>query len=422
MFDPTGLVPGDYTVTYTYTNLKGCTSSDNKTVTIDPKPAVTALSNSPVCLGATIQLVGISDNATSYHWTGPNGFTSNEQSPSIPNATLAMAGDYTLTATSALGCRNTATVSVSVIPCVGPELGATADISAQALACPLSLSVNMGGRVASVNMSADGSVCGSCIARDPSGKHSLEIEDRATLLLADGTPPKLITFRAARTPAPLPQNTVLLGQAYELNAYATTYEHTPLPLTISPPARLLLSYDPEELPRNATEVFVATYSPQEGWVPLTPVSGAVAAVGEVRCLVSHFSVFAALARVPEPSPAKFTVSNLNIVPKQVQPNQQLTISIEIANAGEQSGDYSLELVVDGKIKATRSLALAGGEKRTTKFTISEAMPGTHSVELAGLTAEFTVIKQSRLPSLYWWLIAAVAIAIVLVLVKLLLGR
>jgi len=422
MFDPTGLVPGDYTVTYTYTNPKGCTSSDNKTVTIDPKPAVTALSNSPVCLGATIQLVGISDNATSYHWTGPNGFTSNEQSPSIPNATLAMAGDYTLTVTSPYGCSSSATVTVSVIPCIDMTTGG-GDISIPTTTCPISLSLNIEGHVASLNTTTDGTLCGACVARDPTGRVVFEMDDGTRLLLADKTVPRLITFRMARTKPPaIPENTVLVGQAYEFNAYATSYEIAPLPLTISPPARLLLSYDPEELPRNATEVFLATYSPQEGWVPLTPVSGAVAAVGEVRGLVSHFSVFAALARVPEPSPAKFTVSNLNIVPKQVQPNQQLTISIDIANAGEQSGDYRLELVVDGKIKATRSLALAGGEKRTVEFTISEPVPGSHSVQLAGLTAEFTVIKQSRLPSLYWWLIAAVAIAIVLVVVKLLTGR
>ena len=35
-----------------------------------------------------------------YAWTGPNSFTSNIQSPTRPNATPAMAGTYTLVATT----------------------------------------------------------------------------------------------------------------------------------------------------------------------------------------------------------------------------------------------------------------------------------------------------------------------------------
>ncbi len=421
VFDPTGLAPGDYTVTYTYTNAKGCTSSDNKTVTIDPKPTVTVLSNSPVCIGDTIQLVGISDNATSFHWTGPGGFTSNQQSPTIPNATPEMAGDYTLTVTSPYGCTGTATVAVSVIPCFVVPAGGESAIPETA--CPVSLSADAEGRVATASMTAAGTLCASCVATDPSGRFNLEMEEGTRLLLANGTPPRLITIRAVKTPAPpTPKNTVLLGQVYELNAYATPYQSTPLSLTISPPARLLLTYNPGELPQNATEVFTATYSPQEGWVPLPPVPGAVAAAGEARGLISHFSLFAALARVPEPAPAKFTVSNLRISPQEVQPGQRLQISIDIANIGERSGDYTVEVMVDGRTRATEKLSLSAGKMQTVEFTLEEDIPGIHRVEVAGLDAEFKVTRYSRLPAIYPWLIIAVIVAIGLVIAKLLLGR
>ncbi len=420
-FDPAGLAPGDYTVTYTYTNAKGCTSSDNKTMTIDPKPTVTAFNNSPVCIGDTIQLVGISDNATSFHWTGPNGFTSNQQSPFIPNVTEAMSGDYTLTVTSPYGCTNSATVTVSVIPCAVVPSGAESMIPETT--CPLSMSVNAEGRVATASMTTEGSLCTSCVAQDPTGKLSLEMEEGTRLLLTNRTVPKLITLKAARTlPPSTPQNTVLLGQAYEFNAYATAYESTPLSLTISPPARLLLTYDPEDLPQNATEIFIATYSPQEGWVPLSPVPGAVAAVGEARGLVSHFSLFVLLARISEPAPAKFTASNLTINPQEPQPGQQIKINIDITNIGEKNGDYTVELVVDGVTKATRRLTLSGGETQTIEFTLIEDKPGIHSLEVAGLSAEFEVAKQKKLPAVYPWLISAVIIATCLVIAKLLLSR
>jgi len=422
MFDPAGLVPGDYTVTYTYTNSKGCTSSDNKTVTIDPKPSATALSNSPVCLGATIQLVGISDNTTSYHWTGPNGFTSNEQSPSIPNATPTMAGDYTLTVTSPYGCSSSTTVTVSVIPCIDMTTGG-GDVSIPTTTCPISLSLNIEGHVASLNTTTDGTLCGACVARDPTGRVVFEMDDGTRLLLAGKTVPRLITFRMARTKPPaIPENTVLLGQAYEFNAYTTSYETAPLPLNISPPARLLLSYDVEDLPQNTTEIFIANYSPEQGWQPLSPPPGTVAAAGEARGLVSHFSLFAVLAKVPEPVPAKFKSSGLTINPQQVKPGQQIGVGVTVANTGEKSGVYEVELKVDGTTKATRQLTLAGGEADTVEFTCTENTPGRHLVEIAGLSSEFVVIGQAGLPAIYWWLIAAVAIAIVLVLVKLLTGR
>ncbi len=69
---------------------------------------LTASSNSPVAGGSTINLsasaTGITTGAT-YSWTGPNGFTSSQQNPTIPSATLAADGNYTVTI-SKTGCPN----------------------------------------------------------------------------------------------------------------------------------------------------------------------------------------------------------------------------------------------------------------------------------------------------------------------------
>jgi hypothetical protein len=96
------------TYTLTVTNTGGCTDTTSTDVAINAKPAATADSNSPVCEGSTISLSGGPDGMASYSWTGPNGFTSNLQSPTITNATLAMAGTYTLNVTSTSGCTGTA--------------------------------------------------------------------------------------------------------------------------------------------------------------------------------------------------------------------------------------------------------------------------------------------------------------------------
>jgi gliding motility-associated-like protein len=73
---------------------------------------IVASNTGPYCVGQTIQL-NADNGGTSYSWTGPNGFTSNQQNPTIPNAQLNHAGTYTLTYT-ANGCQGTATTVVAI--------------------------------------------------------------------------------------------------------------------------------------------------------------------------------------------------------------------------------------------------------------------------------------------------------------------
>jgi hypothetical protein len=106
---------GNYTVSLTISNSCG---DDTETkidyITVNAKPVATASSNSPVSQGATIQLYGGPDDMTTYSWTGPDGFTSNDQNPTISDATTDMAGNYTLTVTDGNGCTDDATTNVVV--------------------------------------------------------------------------------------------------------------------------------------------------------------------------------------------------------------------------------------------------------------------------------------------------------------------
>ncbi|NNT72878.1 hypothetical protein HKT18_11680 [Flavobacterium sp. IMCC34852] len=52
----------------------------------------------------------------SFAWTGPNGFTSSVQNPSIANVSTAAIGTYTLELTNTNGCKSSATVSAIVNP------------------------------------------------------------------------------------------------------------------------------------------------------------------------------------------------------------------------------------------------------------------------------------------------------------------
>jgi hypothetical protein len=78
-------------------------------------PAPSAGSNGPICEGQTLNLTASSTApGAQYFWTGPNGFASTLQSPSIVNATTNASGTYSVTVVSG-GCTSSAaTVSVNV--------------------------------------------------------------------------------------------------------------------------------------------------------------------------------------------------------------------------------------------------------------------------------------------------------------------
>jgi len=126
------------TYTLIVTNSSGCTGTATTTVVVNAKPIATAINNGPLCAGATLNLTGGPAGMTTYAWTGPNGFISAVQSPSITNVTAAAAGVYSLIVTNSSGCTSvaaTTTVVINALPvaiatnngpvCVGATLNLT---------------------------------------------------------------------------------------------------------------------------------------------------------------------------------------------------------------------------------------------------------------------------------------------------------
>lgn len=104
----------------------GCTSTtaSSTNVIVNPIPtAATASSNSPVCQNSSINLAATTISGATYSWTGPNGFSSTDQNPIIPNAQAADAGSYSVT-TSMNGCSSSANAtSVLINPSTTIALG-----------------------------------------------------------------------------------------------------------------------------------------------------------------------------------------------------------------------------------------------------------------------------------------------------------
>jgi hypothetical protein len=65
-----------------------------------------ATNTGPYCIGSTISLSTPTVSGATYSWTGPNGFTSAVQNPTISNATAANAGTYSVKVTTVAGCTS----------------------------------------------------------------------------------------------------------------------------------------------------------------------------------------------------------------------------------------------------------------------------------------------------------------------------
>jgi hypothetical protein len=108
-----------YTVAGVYTDVfigsNGCDSTLTTTIEVNPIPAAPeAGSNSPVLAGTAINLTATEVEGATYFWTGPNGYASSDQNPTIDPAGLDDAGEYSVTVTVD-GCEGeAATILVEV--------------------------------------------------------------------------------------------------------------------------------------------------------------------------------------------------------------------------------------------------------------------------------------------------------------------
>ena len=120
---------GFYSVSVTYNGI--CGAGATVLVTVNPIPVLASDSvTSPVCSGQTLGLYStFSPTGGTYNWTGPLGFTSTMQNPSIPGVPTTAAGVYSVSETLN-GCTSdtaTMTVIVNSTPAV-PGIGSNTPV------------------------------------------------------------------------------------------------------------------------------------------------------------------------------------------------------------------------------------------------------------------------------------------------------
>ncbi len=104
----------------TVTSAQNCSNTASANVTITALPNVSITANSPLCFGSTLLFFG--NGGQSYNWSGPNGFSSVAQNPSISAVNFTHAGTYTLTTTTG-PCVLSITKNITVNPLPNPIAG-----------------------------------------------------------------------------------------------------------------------------------------------------------------------------------------------------------------------------------------------------------------------------------------------------------
>ena len=129
-------IGGSFTVTASATNSCG-TASDSEPLTVNPIPPAPTV-NGPItlCAGQTLNLTSNTIPGATYSWTGPGGWSSNLEDPSITNITVGQAGNYVVTASigGCAGPSSTVVVTVNNAPAVNivpsnPSLCAGASVT-----------------------------------------------------------------------------------------------------------------------------------------------------------------------------------------------------------------------------------------------------------------------------------------------------
>ncbi len=166
-----------------------------------------------------------------------------------------------------------------------------------------------------------------------------------------------------------------------------TYDIIPNGSTFAPHAYLTFFYSDSMVQPGVAEENLVIVTLQDGiWVPL---EGCVVDPDKntITVPLTHLSVFTVIAYT---APASFVASEMTITPSEVNPNEDITISVTITNAGDLTDNYAAALKIDGMSDQTQEVTLKGGESQTVTFTVKPTAVGSYAVELDGLLGEFTV--------------------------------
>ena len=91
-----------------------------------------------------------------------------------------------------------------------------------------------------------------------------------------------------------------------------------------------------------------------------------------------------------PKPAKFTLTDLIISPLEAYVGETVQISVNVTNIGEVEGNETINLEINGALKDTANITLAGNSSDIVAFADIENIIGNYNVQVGSLSGNFTI--------------------------------
>jgi hypothetical protein len=96
---------------------------------------------------------------------------------------------------------------------------------------------------------------------------------------------------------------------------------------------------------------------------------------------------------PAPAPAAsyaFMATDLAVSPQTVKADENVTVSLRLANGGTAENSEAVVLKVNDVNEAQQVVTLSPGKSQVVNFIVAKATPGTYNVGVEGLTSSFQV--------------------------------
>lgn len=233
---------------YTLSAINGCGTVTATTafVTVNgvPTSVFAAVLPSSVCVGNSFTLTGSAAGATSYSWSGPDGYTSTDVNPAAEIATATSGGVYTINATNSCG-TSTATTASLVITTVPTGVVATSNATTLCAGQTLTLTGSPAGAISYQWLGPNGysqtvrNPAGFAVNTLSAGVYTLEVTNvcgttsNTTAAIVINTPPTAVTATATPTPLCAGATLTLTGAATDATTYSwrgpNTYTATGIP-------------------------------------------------------------------------------------------------------------------------------------------------------------------------------------------------
>jgi hypothetical protein len=166
---------------------------------------------------------------------------------------------------------------------------------------------------------------------------------------------------------------------------------------------------------NGRELYTTKVTLDGGGRQIMSFAMTSTSAGEQTVDVNGLSgLFNVTERVPV-TPAGFNISSLSITPGEVNPSEEVRVSVVVTNIGGSEGRCNVVLKINGQEEASQEITLGAGQNETVTFITSKDMAGLYTVDVAGNAGQFTVVLPPVATSLAegttpapsstnWWII------------------